>query len=249
MREAHGAGRAACTSSCATRARPSSAACPPAAGRRRPRGRTRSAPSRSRPCRRHALRAAVERLRDQLRAEADAEHRHAARVRRRDHLALALERRVAVGAVRVDDAAEHDQPVELARGRLGLRERLPRRRADAERRQRRLERGERGVEVVLDDEHGRIRVHALIFAHRRAGSAAVAKVCGDAYERAAGDGAPLHRLGVDLPGDPRLRRDDAAARLGRRALPARRRAHARRAGRARPPRRAAVAGARSAARW
>ena len=57
----------------------------------------------------HALGAAVERLGDQLRAEADAEHRQAARVRVGDDLALALERRVAVRAVRVDDAAEHDQ--------------------------------------------------------------------------------------------------------------------------------------------
>ena len=43
-------------------------------------------------------------------------------------------------------------------------------------------------------------------------------------QRAAGDGAALHRVGLDLPGDPRDGRDDAAARRGRRALPARGRA-------------------------
>ena len=119
---------------------------------------------------------APERLGDQLRAEADAEHRQPARVRVRDQLALALERRVAVGAVRVDDAAEHHQPVEVARRGLGLRERVPRDGAHAERGERRLERCQRRVEIVLDDEDGRVRAHGLIFAHRRGGGAELAKV-------------------------------------------------------------------------
>ena len=119
---------------------------------------------------------APECLGDQLRAEADAEHGQPACVRVGDELALAVERRVASGAVRVDDPAEHDQPVERSRRGLGLRERVPRHGAHAERGERRLERCQRRVEIVLDDEHRRIRAHAPIFAHRRARQRRVAKV-------------------------------------------------------------------------
>ena len=84
----------------------------------RPRRRTRS---RTQPISPAGMRSALplERLGDQLRAEADAEHRQPARVHVGDQLALAVERRVAVGAVRVDDAAEHHQPVERPAGGSG----------------------------------------------------------------------------------------------------------------------------------
>ena len=193
--------------------------------------------------------AAVERLRDQLRAEAGAEHRHAARMRVGDDLALALERRVAVGAVRVDDAAEHDQAVERARRRLGLRERVPRDGAHAERRDRRLERGQRRVEVVLDDEDGGIRAHARIFAHRRAGARRVAKVlprCVRAFcwRWACSTSCGARRTSRSASPSRRCRRWSSA---GIRFLLAGA-ARARRARGARPHRRAAVVEARSAAR-
>ena len=61
-------------------------------------------------------------------------------------------------------------------GGSGCEQREPRDGAHAERGERRRERGQRRVEIVLDDEDGRIRAHAPILAHRRAGSAESVKV-------------------------------------------------------------------------
>ena len=87
-----------------------------------------------------------------------------------DDLALAIERRVAVRPVRIDDAPEDDQTVERSGGRLRLREHMPGDGAHAQGRERRLERGQWRIEIVLHDEDCGIHRHALIFAHRRARS-------------------------------------------------------------------------------
>ena len=119
---------------------------------------------------RQALGAAAGRLRDQLRAQADAEHRQAARVRIGDDLALAIERRVAVRSVRIDDAPEDDQTVERSRGRLRLRERVPGDGAHAQGASGGSSAASWRIEIVLHDEDCGIHRHALIFAHRRARS-------------------------------------------------------------------------------
>ena len=62
--------------------------------------------------------------------------------------------------------------------------------------------------------------HALIL-RPSARRSAESRRYADARKRAAGDGAALHRLGIDVPGDPRHGRDDAAARRGGRAFRAR----------------------------
>ena len=171
----------------------------------------------------------------------------AARVHVGDHLALALERRVAVGAVRVDDAAEHDQPVERPGRRLRLRERVPGDGADAERRERRLERRR----AACRDRAGRrapwdsrLTPHFRPSARRRR---RLAKVRAMRASVLLAMGLLYIVWGSTYLAIRVTRRDDAGARLVRRALPARRRARAQRAGGARAARPAAGLDARSAA--
>ena len=144
-------------------------------------------------------------------------------MRVRDDLALALERRVASGAVRVDDAAEHDQAVE--RRRPAARAARARTTSRCARRARRAAARARPAASRRSCWTTRTVGFALTPSFSPIGAAAAPSREGtaDARKRAAGHGTALHRVGIDVSRDRRDGRDDAAAGGGGHPLRARRR--------------------------